>query len=301
MRAPLLLLPLLATGCGDISNAWLLEDAEFLDALPSEARHTVALDADTAKGLGDAPELLLASYQVAQSVNRPIFEVLGAIDDVRETRPTERTADGRRWGPYPLRSGVEVEVWVERTGGGRFDWGVDAIADGDTFPYIAGTHYAGETVAEGDGQFTWTFDEVAVRAGDPARGTVEVDYDNREGVDLLVFIDGVTDGTAAPVSADYAYRALDGEGDFQYVTPWDIDSDRVFEDVSVRTRWMLGDGGRSDAVLSGGSFGAYVMRWSQCWDRGDGLVYQADDLGLVEALGAESDCRFPTFAEVDRL
>ena len=57
-----LLLPLaLLAGCGDVSNAWILEDVEFLDALPSEDRQNVALTDDAAKDTADAPSLLTVS------------------------------------------------------------------------------------------------------------------------------------------------------------------------------------------------------------------------------------------------
>ena len=299
MRAlPLFLL----VGCGDISNALLLEDAAFIDALPSEERHTVALEASAAKGLGDAPSLLQLSYAVSSEVNRAIFEVLWAVDEVRELRPTERTDDTRRWGPFDLREGAQVEVWVERTGAGRYDWGVDAFVDGEELPYIAGTHYAGETVAAGDGRFLWTFDDLATRVGDPARGTVEVDYDNRLGVDLIVRIDGVTDGSEPPVSADYAYRLVAGEGDFQYATSGDLGpGDGLIEDYWARTRWFQGEGGRADVVVNGGSLGGLEERWTQCWDGRLALVHETDTLDFVTTVGDEADCAFSSFAEVDRL
>lgn len=296
---------LLLGACGDISNAWVLEDAAFLDALPSEERHTVAIEAEAAKGIGDAPSLLQLSAGVASSVNLTIFEVLLAMDDVRALRPSERTDDGRVWGPFPWREGVELTVWVERTGAGRFDWGVDAAADGEQLPYIAGTHYAGDSVAAGDGSFTWTFDEVAARAGDDARGAVSVDYDNRDGVDLLVHLEGVGDGTAAPLTADYAYRNISGEADFQYAWSADLGTpDGLLEDASIRTRWVVGEGGRADAVVTGGTLadlGGLEERWTQCWGSRGTLTHESDTLGFVETVGEESDCRFPSFAEVDRL
>ncbi len=298
------MLLLLLVGCGDISNAWILEDAAFLDALPAEARHTVALDDEAAaKGEEDGPWLRQLSVGMAAGVNTAIFEVLWAVDEVRQLPPAERTEDGRRWGPFALREGVDVGVWVERTGGGRFDWGVDATIDGAELPYIAGTHYAGETVAEGDGAFTWTFDDVSERIGDPTRGSVEVDYDNRDGVDLLVALRGVTDGTAEPGDADYAYRRVDGAGDFQYATTRDLgDSpDGLEEDLRVRTRWIPGEGGRADAEIEGGTLGTRVERWSQCWSAARALVYEADDLGLVTPSGSEDACAFGDFAEVDRI
>lgn len=301
--APMRILPLvLLVGCGDISNAFLLEDAEFLDALPSGSRHTVTLEPEAAKGWRDhAPALLVLSGNVSDTVNGTLLEVLDAIDNVRTLRPTERSSDTRRWGPFPW-AGIELAVWIARTGTGRFDWGVDAISGATTLPYIAGTHYAGDTVAAGDGAFTWSFDEVAALVGDTSRGTLTVDYDNRAGIDLLVDIDGVTSGVEPPVTARYAFRLLDGEGDFQYTTSGDINADGLVEDSSIRTRWTAGVGGRSDAIVTGGSLGSYVERWTQCWDGPVNLVYEADNMGLVTPVGTEAECgAYDAFAEVDRI
>lgn len=299
------LLPLvLLAACGDISNAWILEDAAFIDALPTESRHTVALDVATAaKGVEDAPSLLQLSYGVATDVNGTILQVLRTIDEVRALRPDERTEDGRRWGPYAWQEGVDVAVWVDRAGAGRFDWGVEVLTADATVPYITGTHYAGDTVAAGDGVFTWTFDDVAALVDGGARGTVEVDYDNREGIDLLVAIDGVTDGSTAPVTADYAFRLVAGEGDFQYATTADLGDtpDGSPEDVRVRTRWYQGGGGRADAVITGGTLGGLVEQWTQCWDPTLALTYEHDEFGLVTPSGDEGACVFPAFAEVDRI
>ncbi len=305
--APMRALPLfLLVGCGDISNAFLLEDAEYLDALPSQERHTVSIEptatSDGAEGWRDhAPELLLLTAQVSDTVNGTLLDVLEAIDHVRTLRPTQRLPDGRRWGPWAWQDGVDLEVRMDRTGAGRFDWGVDASSSATTVPYMAGTHYAGDTVAAGDGAFTWSFDELAIVAGGPARGTLAVDYDNRAGIDLLVDIDGVTAGVEPPLTARYAFRLVEGEGDFQYTFSGDTDGDGLAEDYSIRTRWIEGVGGRSDAIVTGGSLGPYVERWSQCWNGAVDLVYEVDSLGLRIPVGEESACVYAEFGEVDRL
>jgi len=300
MRTLLPLAALLA-GCGEISNAFLLEDTEFLDALPSSARQSVSIEPEAAKGwLDHAPTLLLISHQVSSSLNELLLGVLETMDHVRTLRPSERTENGRRWGPYPYE-GVDVEVWSTRTGSGRFDWGVDALPESGQLTYIAGTHYAGDSVAAGDGQFTWLLGASAELSGEPTRGTLVVDYDNRAGIDLLVDIEDFSDGASAPLTARYAYRLLEGEGDFQYTFSADINDDGLAEDCEIRTRWSIGQGGRADAVVSGGSLGDTVERWSQCWDPGVYLVYEADEQGFVTPSGEESACSFPTFAEVDRI
>lgn len=307
--APMRTLPLLLLlGCGDISNAFLLEDAEFLDALPSEARHTVSLrpaasvdEAEPDDWKAHAPSLLVVTDEVSEGVNGSLLDVLTTIDHVRTVLPSARTEEGRSWGPYAWVGDVQVELGIQRTGQGRFDWGVDAVTPETRLKYLTGTHYAGPSVAAGDGAFTWTFDEVAPLLGAPTRGTITVDYDNRVGIDLLVDLDGLTGGVEPPLTALYAYRLIDGEGDFQYETSVDLEGDGLAEEYSIRTRWIEGVGGRSDAIVTGGALGPLVERWSQCWDGDVALVYEADDLGLVVASGDESACQYPEFAGVDRL
>jgi hypothetical protein len=295
---------LLLGGCGSISNAWILEDAEFLDALPAEERQTVAIDAESgaAKGETDPPYLLVSSYGVAAQVNAAIFQVLDAVDAIRAIRPTERTDDTRTWGPFPWRDGVDIRAQMTRSGTGRYDWSVDAIDGTDEARLLEGVHFAGETVAQGDGQFTWTLDDTEAMLGEPARGTLVVDYDNRAGVDLLVDIDGWTDGSADPLDARYAYLDDGDQGDFQYATQADLGSDGGDpETVQVRTRWLADKSGRADAVITGGALGSLTAEWSQCWDSTLSLTYQDDTFHWFDASGTEDACVFDTFATVDRL
>jgi hypothetical protein len=296
---------LLLGGCGDISNAWILADTEFLDALPTADHQTVGLDTTggAAKGIADAPQLLQLSYAVSANVNGLIFQVLWAVDAVRAIRPTERTEDSRVWGPFAWRDGVELRAEMSRTGAGRFDWGIDALSDSvpDGVRYVSGTHYAGDTVADGDGQFTFVFDDLSAMLGETDAGTFTVDYDNRAGVDLLVDIDSVTDGSYAPVTARYAYRHADDEGDFQYDTLADTSGDGSLETIQVRTRWLDGQGGRSDAIVTGGSVGSAVVEFTQCWDDTLALTYQVDNYGIVTPTGSVDACPFADFARVDRL
>lgn len=297
-----LLLPLLLlTGCGDVSNALFLEDAEFLDALPSSAKHTVAFDAAEVEptALGEEAELYTLSTNTAIAANYPVFQVLAAVDTIRELPPTGRAEDERWWGPYDWVEGVQIVARITREGPGLFAWEIGGVPDGGAeITWVTGTHYAGDSVADGDGAFTWDIGAEAAMIGDPSTGVLSVDYDNREGVDLVLDLADWSDGTTTPVDADYAYRLLDGVGDFQYRTWDDLTGDATLEELEVRSRWIVGDGGRSDATVD-----ATRASWSasQCWTPSGELTFQEDDAGYWEALGEATDCVFPDFAEVDRL
>ena len=292
---------LVLVGCGDISNAFLLEDAEFLDSLPAESRHTVLLEPER-EPEEEAPSLLVTSLEVSTTVNGVLLQLLASIDYVRTLRPTERTPDGRRWGPYPYTDDVDIEVWNNRSGAGRFDWGADAVSSTRTLTYLFGTHYAGDSVAAGDGEFSWLLGDSAEMLGGSATGELIVDYDNRDGIDLLVDIVGVSDGFGPPLTARYAFRLVEGEKDFQYTYQADVvGTDGVLEDLAIRSRWDGSVGGRADVLVSGGTLEADVERWTQCWDDAPALTYEGDERGWFPSTGDESACVYPTFAEVDRI
>lgn len=301
---------LLLAACGDVSNSIFEEDADFLAALPSEERHTVTIDEETtasAKGtaLGEPAELLSLSLSTAVSANRAVYAVLGTVEDVRALPPSARTAEGRSWGPFDVQEGVEARVEMTRSGTGVYAWAID-LRDADEEATVAwGTHYAGDTVADGDGAFTWDIGTHARLIGGASTGVLEVDYDNRDGVDLLLHLGGWSETGEDPIDQDYGFRRADGQTDFQYRTDWDLPGDAADElsTVQVRSRWADGQGGRSDAQLSGGSMGSTLWRLSQCWSPGGALTFQADT-PTIEAwplFGDEADCPFSDFAEVDRI
>jgi len=291
--------------CGDVSNSVFEEDAAFVAALPTEEHHTMDVPGSglTAKAeLGETPELLAVSISVATDVNSAIFDILGTVDEVRALPPSHRTANSRGWGPY-LHDGVDVTATIERSGAGRFDWVFAGERAEEAAPVVWGTHYAGQTVAEGDGEFTWDHAAWGRLWGQDTAGELVVDYDNRDGVDLLVQLAGVRTGGTIPWDASYAYRFVDEAGDFQYLTTYDLPDDGSNDPaaVRVRTRWLPTVGGRSDAVLTGGGLADRTMSWTQCWGVDLTLSYQHDSLGVTEDLGDPASCAWGDFAEVDRL
>lgn len=301
----MLLLSLVA--CGDISNGVFAEDADFVAVFPEEERTTLdvpgAVLVDGAKGaLGDRPELLTTSLEVALTVNSAIFDILGLVDEVRGIAPSARTRDSRSWGPVPACGG-DLTAEVLRSGASQFDWRFNGSNAAGAADFLTGTHYAGSTVAAGDGAFVWDHAAYGVFCGEDTGGRLVVDYDNRTGVDLLVDLDAIRSGSPDVWDGAYAYRFADAEGDFQYLTTYDFSDDGTSElaTVAVRTRWIPDVGGRADAVLTGGDLGDREVLWTQCW--GDDLTmgYQHDSLGLTEDLGDPASCPYADFAEIDRL
>lgn len=306
MRTSTLPFLLLLVGCGDISNSIFIEDEEFLAALPTKDGHTVDVgeDSDAAKGVRNPePSLLTVSWSVCRGVNVVIYQLLGAVDTIRAYPPSSRTTNGRTWGPYTWDETLDVSASMSRQGD-RYVWGLTGDKDGeDPVTFTEGTHYAGETVATGDGAFHYDITTVGEWFGEDVVGSLDVDYDLRDGRDLLVAVNDAAENGAEPASYTYAYRFIDGEGDFQFRTQSNLDWDgsEKLADVTVRTRWIKGVGGRSDATVTGGGLGAATLLWSQCWADDLTLTYEHDNAGYTDDVGAESACAYPERADIDRI
>lgn len=297
---------LLLLACGDITNAVFVEDAEYVAVLPSEDRTT--LDVPGARELGakaeapDRPELLVLTVDIAVGINGAIFEFLHTVDAVRALAPSSRTTNSRSWGPIPTCNGA-LGATITRTGTGEFDWRFVGTRAGTDSTFLSGTHYTGRSVATGDGSFVYDHGAYGVFCDEDTAGRLVVDYDNREGVDLLVDLDQLRGDNDEVWDAAYAYRFAADEGDFQYQATYDLPDDDTtnLATVSVRTRWIPDVGGRSDASVVGGGLQGRTMLWSQCWADGLNLVYQYDNLGVSTPVGTVAECPFADFAEVDRL
>lgn len=302
----MILLIALAAGCGTVSNDPFADDAEFLAALPSEQQQTLRFSEDATseagRGLGERAELVDLSIVVASTVNGFVFGVLELLDGVRGLPPASRTEDGRRWGPAELECNVDGSLLMSREAS-VYDWsavGHQAGEEADS-TVLYGTHFGGASVAAGDGVFVWDHSRWSSWCGADEGGVVSVAYDNREGVDLVVSLEGFYRAGEAPSDRAYAYRRTEDEGDFEYRTVADLDDSGSAADVEVRDRWVPGVGGRSDARVSGGRFGDEVWEWSQCWGASGALVYEVDNLGFVEESGSVADCAFDEAAGLERI
>lgn len=279
------------SGCGNITNAVFLEDADFAAVFPAEGRTTLA--GPPGSDTEVPPELLALTLGVGTDLNDWLLTVTSAADTVRSAAPTSRTADGRTWGAYDW-SGTDLTASAERTGGARYDWVFDANGTG----FTTGTHYAGPTVATGDGTFLWDQTALSEQAGGGARGRASVTYENREGVDLIVTFDDWTldDELADPADATLAYTLAVGSGDFQFRAQVDLAGETA--PAQVRTRWVENVGGRTDAQVS---LEAGDDTWTQCWNTDGTLVYAADTLTLVDPVGVDASCALHGVELPDRI
>ncbi|GDX79688.1 hypothetical protein LBMAG42_14990 [Deltaproteobacteria bacterium] len=303
--SPLLLLG--ALGCGNVSNDIFDDDVDFAAALPEESRQTLSFSDDTTdeagRGLGERADLVELSVAVAGGVNAYVFAVLGVVDAAIELPPSERTEDTRRWGPHTGECGVDFTLLMSRSAG-VYDWSVSGHAAGtEDAVLLYGTHFAGTSVAAGDGRFVWDHSRWNEWCAGTETGLVEVAYDNRDGVDLVVGVNGWTTTSGDVEDWTYAYRRTGSLGDFQYRTVTDLEGDGSEElaNVAVRDRWIPGEGGRSDATVTGGAFGEDPWVWSQCWGPTGRLLWQEDSLAITEQVGVAAACAFTDVAGVDRI
>jgi hypothetical protein len=292
--------------CGDVSNALFEEDALFLAALPAEGEHTMSVEGDdgvAARALGDRAEQRSTSIEVAAGVNGPVLALLHGLDGVRSLPPSSRSENGRTWGPYQVDD-AELTVEMSRPRDGEYDYALTATRDGETAEILAGTHYAGATVATGDGAFTFDGGRASAWFGDGAwSGVLTVDYDLRSGQDLLVDIEGVTTAGGETVDAEYSFHREGGAGELQFHVPADVPDDGSDElvDIVMVTRWVDDEGGRADGTYTGGGLAGRTWNWAQCWAPGGGLVYEDDNLGIVEGMGDVADCVYEEAAEAGRV
>ena len=178
--------------------------------------------------------------------------MLGATNTTRSGPPASRDENARTWGAYDWEN-VDLTAAMQLTGGTRYDWSLTANAS----PFASGSHYAGKTVATGDGTFRWDETARSEENGGTAAGQLEVAYDSREGADLLIREERWTPDPAVldPTEATFAWSVSIALGDFQFRSSLALPNAEVV-DALVHTRWIENVGGRSDTWLTGGAVDA---------------------------------------------
>lgn len=296
------MLAILAPGCGTISNAEFLDDADFLAALPREEQSLQVEGSSAAKAEAGGPSLRRGAVAASAGVNVFILGLLGAVDDLRDLPPATRTDDGRTWGPYTWLESVSVTAEVSRTAT-VYDWSFLGRSGSETAEFLAGTHYAGETVRSGDGVFGYDIGAVCGWSSADCAGRLEVDYDLRQATDLVVDVIDYATADRDPVSYRYAYWGDGQVGDFEFAADLDFDWDDTDEEghAEQRMRWIAGEGGRADATLTGAGLGRLSLDVAQCWDAALELTYQWDSAGQLERVGEEEDCVYAEGGGVERI
>lgn len=305
------------SGCAEpVSNDIFASDRVFLEALPSKERHAVDVEED-GKTLppadtlpADAPFMLALTVGIAEDSNESVFEVLEYVDAIRTLPPTSRETNHRTWGPHQHAENLWLKVDMSREGRSIYDWSFSvALSEDGTFvPFLYGSHFAGDSVARGDGAFVWDWGALAEELGVFTAGEWTVDYDNRVGKELLVEFNGVRgDAGGEAVDGAYWYWSDGVAGDFEARFPLEITDDDdestapLREQLQLRTRWLAGEGGRSDGSSWDGDWGDTVLDVTECWSAENRTVYLAYESGWVLDEGDPSLCVFGDVAEVEHL
>jgi len=247
------------------------------------------------------------TISTAVSVNCGVSGQLAAIDYLRTLPPTDRTTNGRTWGPYELDKNQWLEAEIVRTGS-TYDWAVmgSTSEDGPWVDWFTGQHLAGETVARGLGEMAIDYGAIARINGEDWQGVTSATYDLRQDRELFVNFDDVQmDDMERSITADYWF-AEDGDArDFEFRSAADwLGDDGLDEEGEIRTRWIPGEGGRSDAWVSGGTLddlGVESIQVTQCWNSRGKLVYQADSLGYTQDGGDVADCVYTDVGELEHI
>ena len=293
-------------GCASpVSNDIFLADLDFVAALPASDRLVMDLTSspdEAQPALTGDLDLRSLSLVLADDVGGVYVDALATVDLVRQGPPAERGTNSRTWGPFDVGvDGRVVNLDMARVGDRTFTWSFawSELDGSDERAFFGGEHFAGATVGDGDGSFRYDFGDAAELMGATGSGDLEVEYDLREGRELRVYLVGYQiDDTAAPLDVDVWFFESGDERDFEFST----DQDDVLDGISsiqLRTRVLSEVGGRSDATVE--ALDGTIDAVSQCWDATGALTWQADALGLLETIGAESDCAYVGSAAVGHL
>lgn len=286
-------------GCGDMSNQVFYEDAEFLEALPTrenfQVEYTPGFDYEAfyaqAGALAPLYELTVGAVGLADLY---LEEITWIADTARSRDPSLRDRDHRVWGPFhwsELAPEEDLYLRVEMTReptGSRYNyafWHAESAADEGT-KFFVGTHYAGETIAMGDGSVEWFVNEDTDHPG-----SMRLAYDLRGGLALRVDLEDMRFGDAPAESSSWSINEEGGFKTIAFTSEWNLDEEGAPECVKLESRWGAATGeGRSDGVFYAGALGegADVLG---CWDAAGLPTVVWDSMGFWEHVGdPATDC-----------
>ena len=292
-EAPILLLAaaLLAgiAGCGGLQpTEWLLEDEQFVQALPDEERTRVGKPPVSVLRDGDTALAIAVLGPVVDELNGLTLQTLAV-------EPDERSGDSRRWGPaYTADYDVTYQLDVVRADGVfGYELAVDrGESETASYPVMWGDHVGDD---EGGSSGAFLLDGAVVDAIiDEVRvsGEVAVQYTLADGsLDIGMDLTGLdvagADGLIVPDL--YAFHEDDDGGTLCFHAETDLWGDAGDEDFDVYARWAASGEGRADGTLDGDEL-ASPIEFTECWDGGGEAVYWWDSADLFGAHGDLADC-----------
>lgn len=261
------------------------DDAVDPEALAADELETLS----TAEGSAEPDETqtagALGSARAAvRELNESLREALTRIVAmVRHRAPDTKIGNVAVWGPVE-RGGAEYRFLLRRSAPGRFGWRLEARALESDSAYeavAAGRLQVGERARRGIG--TAGFDLDALGSIDPtiaARGRILVGFAHGDRGTTVRYAlknfsrSGAGDGLDALLGQ---VRLAGGVHRLRLAYRGNVEGTETpaEELVVARVRHTRGQGGRSDAIVTGGDVpGTEVRVVSQCWDPSFGSVYR---------------------------
>jgi hypothetical protein len=290
------------------------EDHPVRKALPTSDNIRINLPEQNNQGaqqyaLGQLADYYVITRNVTRDFNAGAAFVLILVHAIVQFPPTSVDGDTYTWGgdgtSGPLDP-ADYRLVVTDNLDGSYDWNLDGksklVAGAEFVTVIAGNAVQGREPHRGTGSFFIDFDaaEEVNPIDNDARGRVDVAYDleNTDGTQGFIDMHIETteldeNGVMQPVSADYHYAEnADRSGDFQFAIHGDLDEDggTMFEDATIRSRWLTDGSGRADIAISGGDLGDLDVTASECWDGSFGRVYYSDSMEWAPTEGDSADC-----------
>ena len=300
----------LASGCTLESS---LDGSEYSAAVPKSESVRIAAP-DDAKG--DAPEAAALNpapakwydytRRATEDLNEATRSVVGTVNFVAHTIPSEVGDDYALWGPFTLFD--EPGSWklrIDRDATGEYKYVFfgrprEATTDDAFKVVLEGKGYGLGDERHGDGEFAVHIDVArAINAErfDEGSGTAVFKHD------LPPNIDDDPNATPRTLSAQidpdgdswgqFTSRALtDGTAELEVKGLVDTDPGATaLEDASIVSKWRADGAGRADVTVSGGdTVGGALLDITECWAGDASRVYYADSLGIEPVFGAASNC-----------
>lgn len=282
--------------CGNYST----DDIAFIEAMPTRETLRVAVPAQPPPpascpaGLGQATEWTDAR-NAGVGMNAGLDWILGVVDVVRSTDPSERHRDWRVWGPFPdgKHPGFRIRVVVSRSTGADgipvYQFAFQVLGPGapDWTPLIEG-QFVGASGRTGQGSVTLHFGVIRNlglndKPDDPTVD-VTIGYDRR-GDPRLVSL-AIPAGTAGfgLIDFDYAYRTWasgDSRTDFALA---DGRGNRIEAQAG-----FVASGGRAEVIIFPANPPPTSYQYTVCWDA-SGCVTAVADIFNVSQRCATAPC-----------
>jgi hypothetical protein len=299
MKPCIAIVLLAAAGCdaGNYSN----EDLDFLLAVPERQDIAVRLPTQALE-TNDSAEYYTATRNTVKSLDATADAFLALIDHVRAHPPSERHADRRVWGPFPVMENplFLIRLVVDRLSAPgqplRFRYSVEFRARADQSgvfaPLITGEFTPSGEARKGTGVLHFT--SMAARAASyPLGGLLPIDsLDIEYRTDAFPLRIKVTLVTF-PARETWVYEHTeeqDGAGSmlFTFPTPGP-----VITSVRIRSRWLGSGAGRADIDVLAGLPIALNAKGVDCWGIDTRPTYVHRDWDRSVEFGVASDCVFP--------